>query len=35
LNLALKEKERSRYLNFAKENSWEERFKRIEPILYS
>ena len=35
LNLALKEKERSRYLNFAKENSWEERFKRIEPLLYS
>jgi len=35
LNLALKDKERSRYLNFAKENSWEERFKRIEPLLYS
>jgi len=35
LNLALRDKDRSKYLNFAKKNSWQERFKRIELLLYS
>lgn len=34
LDLALKDKDKSKYLNYAKENSWQERFERVETLLH-